>query len=80
MARPATRSAVLPEEVRDSILAVFGTQWTAYRQLSGPVDLNASGVSPSTFARALRGQTITPEQANAIQLAWDLRRVLPVAA
>jgi hypothetical protein len=80
MARPALRSAVLASEICTALLEAFGTQWNAYRQLDRAFPLSERGVSPSTFARALRGQTVTPEQADAIVSAWERRRVQAVAA
>jgi hypothetical protein len=80
MARPATRSAVVSEEIRDSVLDAFGTVWNAYRQLDRAFPLAERGVSPATFARALREQTVTPAQAEAILSAWNRRRVQAVAA
>ena len=80
MARPVTRATRLAPDICNAILGVFGTQFVAYKQLSRAHDLVTNGVTPSTFARALRGELISVEQSAAITLAWDLRRVLPVAA
>lgn len=80
MPRPAVRSALLDVGIRNAILRAFGTQLNGYWQLDRAGLLRNGNVTPSTFARALRGDTVSQEQAALILMAWDVRRVQPVTA
>lgn len=74
--RPRVRTERVSTALRERLLNAFGTLWNAYRQLS----LDAVGISFPTFNRACRDLPVAPETAAAIQIAWDARRVRPVAA
>jgi len=74
--RPRTRTAELSSVLRDQFLDAFGTLWNAYRQL----ELAQTSISFPTFSRACRGLPIAAKQLWAIETAWDVRRVQPVAA
>jgi hypothetical protein len=59
------RTALLHRDKQQDILALFGTVKNAWRRL------RMSRIDYQVFHRALSGYTVTPEQVEIIEFAWE---------